>query len=592
MNYLKLENSGDWRLEYSVVVKTENIKKTMQSLMSIFGCEQADFTLEAKSADVYFVDKTTGQKVDRAVFCMHSENHGVVQEITAILHQKSATAKNPIKLRIKGGKLFEVYAALLKETAFEYDIRTVYSVLKQQIISRMLENGLVVGLFDVNLDATIRSISDQIVVNNGKIVKDFEFLVASAFEPQEFVAPWIEVLVEKTADEFYKVTEDMPFLRTHKYIQARNGRDLTGKIIPRTSQPAENITFKLSCEELIVKEHQRYFEYKSTRSGHVSIDFENQHIFFGEHIETESIRTKSELGDTTFSIAPKDGDAVASVRFDCKRILTEGSLATGSVVNAETIVAGHQQSGSVAKARKLVVDIVKGNVFSEHVEINKAETGAKVYANRVFIKEYALSAEIHADYVSAELVKGQTKIYATKSIKITAMQDEGSVLCLRNGLTDEEQNRKNTIDSNLKKAEKEKSTILKSKAKLEDYLRNNEQRIQDVKGNLEKAERNGAVPTDTDKRIEAIVNTKERQLQEYGTTLREIESRIAILKAKKQTIEDEISNSSITVIFGVNTELTKIIFFFGDKQFRFSERGVYKKFYFDTATQTILGEKL
>lgn len=542
------------------------------------------------SIDVH--NKISGKALDVCEFDPSDPNHAISQNVIAIFENMPSKSAN---IKLKADKdLFSLYCTIPAGT--EYDIRYIKEEILRQINVERAKIGLLVDVFDEPLQSSLEQIIEIIRHNSGVVKKEIDFMVSEAPSPIEFVAPRLEVMLEKTSEDGYiKVEAQQSFLRSHKFTQAKSATNLAGRFFPKTSQVASDLRFSFNTEDVVEIEQERFYEYKALKSGHIFIDEQNLSIEYSDELNIQKLRTKTELEYSRIVVGSGEDlpaeDAVGSIKIVADSVRVKGSIGRNGDVAGNVVTVAHQQRDAVVSAKKITIDVCKGNLFAEEVKIKKAETGSRVFGKRIVVEDYALSAKIRCDYCAIKETRGCCEIIATKIISIDKAAD--GIYVIVDGLTAEEYARKKELNLTLSSHEKNvamKKATLKS---LENYFSMNSDSISKTLENIKTAKAKGYASTSLDQKNYALIVQKQKNIQSLSAELEQLKRKIEHLQTSIELLETE--QASATIIFGGWIEISgltpQVKFVIEGREYLFKGDGKYRKFYFDLKQKKIIGER-
>ncbi len=372
----------------------------------------------------------------------------IKQKIKIEVFQKNNSSKFPIKMSISGNKsMTQIIATMKKQDNIQY-----FDGLEGEIIAelnrRKAKIGLLLGVRDKCLYEDVEKLISVIKVNK-KIDEDFKVRLCEGIDPFSGGTGEIIYHYKKNSGDvnetdkvdhanrgFMNGVKKGDLLFEHSEPKAGHiGRDCKGQIIEN-----ESVKIDLSaersikiCEHIIKEERDGRVLYIANKDGYINDEDDGFQI--SDELVVDSVNFKAtgsiEGGnDKDIKINIKGNDALkdaigAGVKIETSELNAAGNVGDGAEIMANKVEIGgqtHQNSTIISKDVK--VNIHKGSIEGENVEINSLE-GGKITADIVRVNKIS-GGEIFAREIYIDTVLANSSIYASHHIEIQAINGIGN----------------------------------------------------------------------------------------------------------------------------------------------------------------------
>lgn len=410
--------------------------------------------------------------------------------------------------------------------------------IKEAILKKMLRHGLMIGLFDQNLDREINRLIAKIQ-KEGPLVYLYRLSVGEFFLP---VLPINDKIILHFKDKNIKnslIEGVNPGDLILEYLRPKPGRDgraCNGEHIPVPEPVVKFAPYIVVDPETIESEEdEESIRFFAKVSGFV--ERKNGMFYISQELQIENASLRKtgsiETGidkDVSLKIKKKvsSEDAVGmGVNIDVQKLDVSGTVGGNSKIQACEVNIGAQthKKSEINVSETANVHLHRGNLKAKEANINILEVG-KVEADVIRIQKM-VGGEIIAREIYIDTLYSNASITALESITIQNIEGDGNNLIIDPHAI--ESYHKKIVD--LEKEIKEKNFSLNEQTnellKKQTAFNIKNDRIKEIQARVLIKQKNGETPMKAD-----IV-----RLQQYKTEREALQTMIQELKAFKDSIE-------------------------------------------------------
>jgi hypothetical protein len=228
-------------------------------------------------------------------------------------------------------------------------------------------------------------------------------------------------------------------IRYTKPLKGIPGRDCRGRLIKTPEPTALHIPeFKVS-PNIKEKDSDKFIDYIALKDGNVIFNEEEETYDIEDHVQTGALSFKGTGSinagkDRDIEIDVKEtnaeNDAVGmGVKVTVSTLSIEGNVGEHAEVDAHQVtIKGQTHKTSIICADEIDVDIHKGKIFGDKVNIGRLEAGV-VEAEVVHIKD-AVGGIIRAREITIDNLFSYVKAFSSKRIEITNIVGSENLLVI------------------------------------------------------------------------------------------------------------------------------------------------------------------
>ena len=430
--------------------------------------------------------------------CSKPNYYPFAQMNTEIEFEDKSTIVNLI---IKKGSVLEYYDHL-------------YTDFLNYIVEQQLRSNVMIELFDVNYEESIKSFVDVIKqINKITFKEDKKILLSQGLREELSIQAEVTMTIESDKEEEDKHTKvnhsDRGFLinctkgeelfEFAKPKQGKHGRNCLGNIIEVEIVDLD-ATPEFSVDDNIeIVDSFENIKYLATKSGYLLKDGDHYDVSNSIEVDEISFKTTGTIDtdlDTEISINivkknPLEDAIEKGMHVKVQNISIEGSIGPNTKIEARNVsLCGQTHADSLIKCVNADLGTHKGKIVARHVEV-MALQGGEIIADSVKVTQ-ALNGKIKAKTIEIKILGSHVTLEASEYIKIEKTRGEENKFILDatidSGLdkknTDEDEHKylkrlkeelsvlldkyKNTaikVKKNLEPCKKIKEALLQSKAK-------------------------------------------------------------------------------------------------------------------------------
>jgi len=313
--------------------------------------------------------------------------------------------------------------------------------IKEAIVRKQLQYGLLIGLYDQNLDREINRLLLKIQ-KTGPLSESYRFQMGEFFPPIPPMNDSIILHYKKDKEAKSLIDGVQPDDLILEYIFPKNGRDGRGCDGNFISVPEPNRKYEgaIVIDENTIRSTQdeQSIRFYAKASGFV--ERKNGIFTISQILKIESADFKNtgsiETGfDKDISLEIKqnlsDKDAVGTgVNIDVQKLDIEGTVGRNTNIQACEVTIGAQthKRSQINVSEVANIHLHRGNLKAKEANIDILEAG-KVEADSVHIQKM-MGGEVIAREVFIELLYSNARITASESIVIKSIEGEGNKLII------------------------------------------------------------------------------------------------------------------------------------------------------------------
>jgi len=313
--------------------------------------------------------------------------------------------------------------------------------IKETIQRKKLRAGLMIGIFEDNLDQEINRFLNKLQ-KDGPLSEPYKLPVTTCFAPVFPVDDAIIPHYKKIQRDNNVIDPVQPDDLVLEYVFAQKGRDGRNCLGEFVSVPDPTIRYagkiQIDEETLRAEENEKSIRFYALKSGFMKR--QNGIFGIGNDLALKNATFKStgsiEAGlDKDINLKIKhqehDEDAVGSgVTIDVKKLDVSGTIGRSAKIQACDVTIGsqtHKQS-DIYVTEHATIHLHRGNLTAKSATIDILETG-KVEAETVHIDKM-VGGEVIAEKVYINTLYSNAKIIALELIEVGSIKGEGNDLMI------------------------------------------------------------------------------------------------------------------------------------------------------------------
>ncbi len=353
------------------------------------------------------------------------------------LHQEYELRLRPLQglqapITLSANKTKSKIVALIKEGASLSCEENLQEWLKNQIYKRKLRTGLMIGIFEPNLDLQLNALASRLTCNT-PLDTEIRIVVGESPGPIEPIHDAVVLHYDKKAKSdnqlLQGVDADELVAEYIKPKRGRNGRGCDGKFV-EVLEPRNKYVSYLQCDStLLRRENDDSISFFSKISGYVKNERGLLSISKELSIKAASFRKTGSIDpgqerEIIVNIAHKESseDAIGcGVNINVKEVNVKGTVGANTTVRAEAINVGEQthKKAQLEALEHANIKLHRGRLKAKTAKIEILETGS-VIADEVYVQKM-LGGEIIALRVVVDELISNATVTALESIKIGAI---------------------------------------------------------------------------------------------------------------------------------------------------------------------------
>lgn len=442
--------------------------------------------------------------------------------------------------------------------------------LKEAIIRKQLRHGLLIGLYDLDLDREINRLIIKIQ-KEGPLTFLYRLPIGEFFLP---IAPINDkvILHYKELNKTKSLIEGVnPGDLILEYILPKYGRDgraCTGEHIAVPDPVVKYATYILIDPETIrAEEDEESIRFYTTVSGFVE---RKQGIFSISQelqIENASLRKTGSIEtgwdkDVSLRINKKvdSEDAVGmGVNIDVQKLDMSGTVGSNAKIQACEVNIGAQthKKSHINVSEIANIHLHRGNLKAKEANITILEAG-KVEADIIRIKKM-VGGEVIAREIHIETLYSNARVIALESITIQNIEGEGNNLIIDPLAIENYNYQISELEMNIRdknsKIQVESKEFIARKLKLKEQ----NERIQQIQERVLAKQKKGEIPLRADLVRLQQYKTEAEQLKEFADIIKEHEASLQQLEEKLEKLYEADLHAVVTH-YGVYNGHNRILF--------------------------------
>jgi hypothetical protein len=442
--------------------------------------------------------------------------------------------------------------------------------LKEAIVRKQLRHGLLIGLYDLDLDREINRLIIKIQ-KEGPLAFLYRLPIGEFFLP---IAPINDKVIlhykelNKTKSLIEGVNPGDLILEYLLPKYGRDGRACTGEHIAVPDPIVKYATYILIDPETIrAEEDEESIRFYTTVSGFVE---RKQGIFsISQELQIENASLKKtgsiETGwdkDVSLRINKKvdSEDAVGmGVNIDVQKLDMSGTVGSNAKIQACEVNIGAQthKKSHINVSEIANIHLHRGNLKAKEANITILEAG-KVEADIIRIKKM-MGGEIIAREIHIETLYSNARVIALESITIQNIEGEGNNLIIDPLAIENYNYQISELEMNIRdknsKIQVESKEFIARKLKLKEQ----NERIQQIQERVLAKQKKGEIPLRADLVRLQQYKTEAEQLKEFADIIKEHEASLQQLEEKLEKLYEADLHAVVTH-YGVYNGHNRILF--------------------------------
>lgn len=475
--------------------------------------------------------------------------------------------------------------------------------VKEAIIRKMLRHGLMIGLYDQDLEKEITRLIIKIQ-KEGPLKFLYRLPIGEFFLPIPPINDKV-ILHYKEANKTNSLIEGVhPGDLILEYVLPKFGRDgraCSGEHIAVPDPSTKYANFIVIDPETVRSEQdEESIRFFATVSGFV--ERKNGIIYISQELQIESASLKKtgsiETGldkDVSLKINKKvdSEDAVGmGVNIDVLKLDVSGTVGGNSKIQACEVNIGAQthKKSQIQVTENANIHLHRGNLKAKEANINILEAG-KVEADVIRIQKM-VGGEIIAREVHIDTLYSNARVTALESITIQNIEGDGNDLIIDPHAIESYHDMITELEIGIRDKNSRIQTESKDFLSRKLALKEKNSRIKEIQERVLIKQKRGELPLKADLVRLQQYKSEAESLQEFSEKLKELETEIHTMQEKLESLYEADLHALITH-FGVYNGHTRILFidpktrkeytFSPDRQIikiRLKKEDDEKKFYF------------
>ncbi|MDP2851139.1 MAG: hypothetical protein Q8O20_08700 [Sulfuricurvum sp.] len=442
--------------------------------------------------------------------------------------------------------------------------------LKEAIVRKQLRHGLLIGLYDLDLDREINRLIIKIQ-KEGPLAFLYRLPIGEFFLP---IAPINDKVIlhykelNKTKSLIEGVNPEDLILEYILPKYGRDGRACTGEHIAVADPVLKYATYILIDPETIrAEQDEESIRFYATVSGFVE---RKQGIFFiSQELQIESAsfkRTGSiETGldkDVSLKINKKvdSEDAIGmGVNIDVQKLDVSGTVGGNAKIQACEVNIGAQthKKSHINVSEIANIHLHRGNLKAKEANIAILEAG-KVEADIIRINKM-MGGEIIAREIHIDTLYSNARVIALESITIQKIEGEGNNLIIDPLAIESYNYQISELEMNIRdknsKIQIESKEFIARKIKLKEQ----NERIQQIQERVLAKQKKGEIPLKADMVRLQQYKTEAEQLKDFVNLIKEAEASLQQLEEKLEKLYEADLHAVVTN-YGIYNGHNRILF--------------------------------
>lgn len=442
--------------------------------------------------------------------------------------------------------------------------------IKEAIIRKMLRHGLLIGLYDQDLDREITRLIIKIQ-KEGPLKFLYRLPIGEFFLPIPPINDKV-ILHYKEANKTNSLIEGVhPGDLILEYVLPKFGRDgraCSGEHIAVPDPSTKYANYIVIDPETVRSEQdEESIRFFATVSGFV--ERKNGIIYISQELQIESASLKKtgsiETGldkDVSLKINKKvdSEDAVGmGVNIDVLKLDVSGTVGGNSKIQACEVNIGSQthKKSQINVTENANIHLHRGNLKAKEATINILEAG-KVEADVIRIQKM-VGGEVIAREVHIDTLYSNARVTALESITIQNIEGDGNDLIIDPHAIESYHDKITELEVAIRDKNSRIQTEGKDFLNRKLALKEKSSRIKEIQERVLIKQKRGELPLKADLVRLQQYKSETEALQEYSEKLKDLESDIHSMEEKLESLYEADLHAVITH-FGVYNGHTRILF--------------------------------
>ena len=433
----------------------------------------------------------------------------------------------------------------------------IQAYIKEEIHSKKLRAGLLIGITDSDLDTQINQLLLKIQ-KEGVLREPYRMSVTQFFPPIQPINDNVVLHYKKIAHENNLIQGVLPDDLIFEYIFAvngRNGRSCSGEYL-HAGEPLTRYANAITIdhETIRAEEDAISIRFYATQSGfvqRVNGIFSIAHELRLKHAsfkDTGSIETGSDKDiHVKINRADLTKDAVGSgITIDVQTLDVQGTIGSNTKIQACELTIGAQthKKSHIEVQENATIHLHRGDLKAKNATINILEAG-KVEAQTVHVNKM-MGGEIIADHVVIDILYSNANITALKSITIQSIIGDGNNLIINPRAIPSYLEQINLLELQLKEINSQVQEKGKHLLGKELALKEQLNRIRQTQEKIKAALAQNATPLKADMvRVQQYKHSLS-QLSDEKITIKELEEHVHSIENDLKQLYDADVHATIT----------------------------------------------
>ncbi|MDD3323869.1 MAG: FapA family protein [Sulfurospirillaceae bacterium] len=549
----------------SVIIDTENVPRELNNFALANNINIAELSFKLIKVTTSYLDES-GEWVelgdqDKPRFAdtafmlaptMKLKQHYRVE----ILKKETLLDGNTIPaISISANKsLTKVIVTIHKNLEVKYFSKLEQSII-DEIISRLIKAGVLIGVRDENLYKEIAKVVSIIRVNNS-LEQEHTFIAVQGFEEVPSINDNLIFHYKKKMkkeDEYGRVdyakrgyimavAKGECIIEYIKPMMGTPGRNCKGVFIPVKEPKILNATEIVFTENISKKEDDASIKYVANKDGYVNFDGKVYDIQDNMEISEVSFKSTGSIetgldSNVKINITEKDAlkDAIgAGMSVETAQIHVEGNVGSGARIKArEAQIGGQTHKTSYVEAETLSITVHRGEAVGRNVTIDRLE-GGKVTGENITIKQM-IGGELIGDKIKIGELSSNGKITASELIEIEALKGSNNKFVIDPKVAREFSEKMSEVNEKISAIEKELKFIPKQLGAKKEIIEKNKPTLNFIKSKIEELKQDGQNPPST---LMAKVRDFQQKVAEYNTMLQMFKNKKEELDSYKNDLNE------------------------------------------------------
>lgn len=350
------------------------------------------------------------------------------------------------------------YLVIKKGSKLNYTI-DLYDEFLDFIMEQKIRNGIMLYLFDVDYEETIKGFVDVIAkIKTITFKEDKKIQISEGIDEIPSIKPKVTMTLEEKSkvgeeDKEGKVdysnrgfllscTEGEELFEFAKPKQGKHGRSCKGKLIEVETVDLDAKPTFTTEDSIEIVDSIENIKYLSTKSGYLVHEGDKYDVSNSIDVDEISFRTTGTINtdlesEITINVVKEDPleDAIEEgMKIKVQQLYITGSIGRYTKIEARDVsVSGQTHNDSDIKCSKADLNIHKGRVVGRTVEVETLD-GGYICADKAIVN-HAVSGTIKAKVIEIENLGSRLHLEASELIKIEHLKGEENKFIMDSLLT-------------------------------------------------------------------------------------------------------------------------------------------------------------